>query len=178
MSGKQFTRLQQYQWCRAAIDALCLLDSLGIAFNQKALLWCRARVRNLKAAMRNTELENRTVKKSDKLFKEMKKAAESLIPGANQEPVGLEDVQNAMVFATVFAQMMIQDAVNTCPLFANAPVWHEVKRWIYDASELVESPAEAEQLKPEEVLACKVYHSMCCQILGYPKKYGYGEWFY
>lgn len=167
---QQPTRLQQFQWCKAARDSLCLLDSLGILFNQKALDWCRARSQNLKASMSNGELEARTTKTANRLYKLMKETATSLVP--DKKKLTLEDAQPAMRFCVFFAELMFMDAVNTCPIFASSPAWHEVKAWLREGAKLEESSPDEEPLK-EEVLAFELYHTMNCKILGFPKKYGW-----
>ena len=170
MSGKPFTRLQQYQWCRAAIDSLCLLDSLGILFEQKALVWCRARLKNLKSSMSNCDLENRTSKAGDKYYRQMKDAINELIPDSKK--ITLESVQPAMRFCVALAELMFMDAVNTCPTFAYTNSWRDVKEWLRECARQEGSSADEDPL-PEEVAAAEMYHKLNCQILGYPKKYGW-----
>lgn len=173
--SKPLTRLQQYQWCRAAIDCLTLFDCLNHLFedDEKLLAEPRARLRNLHSSMANCELEHRTAKKGKQVYEQLKKYAESIIPGGGAKKVLPEEVESANRFLVLLCQLMFQDAVNTCPAFAYSATWRDVKHWLREAALLIESNPDTEPLSTEEVFAAEVYHKMNCTILGYPVKYGW-----
>ena len=166
---RQFTRLEQYQWCYAARDVLCLLDALATYIDDKVFSKAQARARLLKVSLANKELEGCCKKLCNKLMRRTKKQLEALVPDKGGELLTRDDLKPAVLTAMFLAELLVMDAVNTCPAFSSTPAWVETKKWLRESAR----DFEQDEPTPEEVLAGEMYHQYNCELLGYPKKYGW-----
>lgn len=150
------TRLYQFLWCYTTQMALAAVVALEGPSFPKALKEEIAELEVFQQAMKNS-LKNHCqglLAHADKVQKAYSEYILHPLPKGTKE-VTNEEVMHYWLHAVFLVELMLQDAVFGCPMFARGVVWQKAKDLIRKIGKRY-APPDEDQI-PEEIMAWKTW---------------------